>query len=98
MNGFIEQYPIIATIAGFFLAVMAGAIDLVVLRNRALAILFWVLGLPLTITPIVSKVSWGDFRWLLAILVAALYVGTVLWIYRTLAPGKHEEAAEEDSA
>lgn len=98
MSSFIEQYPIIASLLGFVLAIAAGAIDLVVLKNRALAIVFWVLCFPLTVTPILSKESWGNLRWLLGLVVAAAYMGTVVWIYRILVHAKHSEAAEEDPA
>jgi len=96
MSDFIEQYPIIATIIGFVLAVMAGAIDLVVLKNRALAILFWVLGFPLTVTPIFSKESWGDLRWLIGAVIGILYVIAVIWVYRVLAPEASERPVPED--
>lgn len=98
MSDFIEQYPIIASLLGFVLAVAAGAIDLVVLQNRALAIAFWVLCFPLAVTPILSKQSWGDLRWFLGLVVAAAYLSAVVWIYRVLVHAKRSEKTGEEQA
>lgn len=98
MGHLIEQYPIIATLVGFVLAVTAGAIDLVVLKNRALAILFWVVAFPLTVTPSFSKESWGDSRWFIGAGIGVLYVIAVVWVYRVLAPGPAEDPVAEDGS
>ena len=96
MSQFLEQYPIIATIFGFGLAIAAGAIDLVVLRNRALAIVFWLWGFPLAVTPIVMKESWGDIRWFAGFAIAVLYLISVVKVYVALVPGQPERPMAED--
>lgn len=96
MNYFIENYPIVASFVAFAVATIAGAVDLIVLKNRALAILFWLWGFPVVIMPIVWKESWGDFRWLLGAVVAALYVGAVIKIYSILAPDKAAQEVEKE--
>ena len=98
MGQFVEQYPIIASLGGFLIAILAGAIDLVVLKNRVLAIVFWLWGFPLTVTPIFLKESWGDIRWFLGAAIAILYVISVVAIYRLLTPERSERplSADED--
>ena len=95
MSQFLEQYPIIAAIFGFGLAIAAGAIDLVVLRNRALAIVFWLLGFPLAITPIVMKDAWGDIRWFAGFAIAVLYL-ILVKVYVALVPEQPERPMAED--
>lgn len=96
MGHFIEQYPVVASLIGFLVAIVAGAVDLIALKNRALAIVFWVLGFPLTVTPIFSKESWGDFRWFIGAGIGILYVIAVIWVYRVLAPEPSERPVAED--
>lgn len=84
MGQFVEQFPILSSLGGFIVALVAGAIDLVMLKNRILAIVIWVWGFPLTIAPILLQEAWGDFRWPLGLAVAILYGISVVTIYRAL--------------
>lgn len=95
MGYFIEQYPIIASLAGFLAAIMSGAIDLIVLKNRVLAILFWMWGFPLAVTPIFLQESWGDLRWFFGAVIGVLYVIATIWVYRVLAPEPSESPVAE---
>lgn len=96
MGHLIEQYPIITSLIGFIVAIVAGAVDLIVLKNRVLAIVFWVWGFPVAVMPILWKESWGDIRWFLGAAIGVIYVIAAIWVYRVLAPEPSERPAAED--
>ena len=49
-----QQHPITATCVAFIVAIFAGVIDLVVLKNRTVALIFWGFGLIFVVTPVLS--------------------------------------------
>jgi hypothetical protein len=93
---FFQHHPVMAGLITFPLAVLAGVLDLLVLKNRATAIVFWVFGFFPVAMPIYGADSLGGLRWFFGTAITILYAIVVIVAYRVFEPEKPEATAEDD--
>jgi hypothetical protein len=82
MESLFTDHPIVASGIGFVIFVLLGVVDLLVLRNRTIALLFWILGFFVVLSPLVNLPSLSTFEWFLILCLGVVYVVVV---YRTYA-------------
>lgn len=92
---FYRHYPIIAGLITFPFAVLAGLLDLIVLKRRPVAWIFWLFGFFPVAMPIYGDKSLGGARWLFGALVTILYVLVISFIDRSLRAEKSEPIADD---
>ena len=91
MQALFQQHPIIASLITFIVAVLAGTADLTVVKSRALAIIFWTIGLWLVLMPIVGATPLGQMRWVFVTVISAAYIAVVVFVYQNLGPTKSDD-------
>ena len=78
------EHPFLASAIAAFVFLLAGTVDLIVLKYRVIAILFWVLGFLLTMSPLFGMKFAEVSDSLLIIAIGCIYVFLVRKIYVAL--------------
>jgi len=84
MEAIFIEYPAWASFVGLIVFVLAGAIDLIVLKNRALAFLFWTIGFFVVLAPLINLPSLGGVEVLLIVFFGVAYCLAVYKAYGAL--------------
>jgi hypothetical protein len=82
MEAIFTEYPVLASIIGSTVFVVVGAIDLIVLKNTAIAFLFWVIGFFVALAPLINLPSLGGVEVLLIVIFGVAYIFAVYRTYR----------------
>lgn len=84
MAAIFAEYPILSSVIALVVFVIAGAVDLIVLKNKAVAFVLWVFGFFVVLAPLTNLPAIEGVEALLIVLFAAFYIFAVYKTYDTL--------------